>query len=111
MFLQVRVTYKNDIVVNLPNHGSRAQNKNYFHSMMEYWIESDDCHCSNNDNLLENTIVYRCHGGENFYPEGPFLDESEECAQAQRPFQFLLNNGPYFGITMGVLSARSPWIK
>ncbi|KAG9304870.1 hypothetical protein G9A89_010732 [Geosiphon pyriformis] len=111
MFLQVRVTYKNDIVVNLPNHGSRAQNKNYFHSMMEYWIESDDCHCSNNDNLLENTIVYRCHGGENFYPEGPFLDESEECAQAQRPFQFLLNNEPYFGITMGFLPGIPPWMK
>ncbi|KAG9296984.1 hypothetical protein G9A89_008570 [Geosiphon pyriformis] len=106
-----RVTYKNDIVVNLPI----PKNKNYLHPMMEYWIESDNCDCDNNNYLLDNTIVYRCHGKLRYYLDGffpdTFLDESEECAQAQRPLQFSLNNGPYFGITMGVLSGIPPWMK
>ncbi|KAG9306042.1 hypothetical protein G9A89_020237 [Geosiphon pyriformis] len=111
VFAKARVNYKNDIVVNLPHDGSTSQNEDYFHSIMEYWIELDNCDCNNNDQFLENTIVYQCHGGEKYYPDGYFLDESEECAHAKKPFQFLLNNGPYFGITMGVSPAKQPWKK
>ncbi|KAG9284939.1 hypothetical protein G9A89_006317 [Geosiphon pyriformis] len=111
MFLKIRVTYKNDIVVNLPNYESISQKEKYLHPVMEYWIASDNCECMN-DALADDEIVYQCHGGGKYYSDGDFLDESEECSRGAKPFQFLLNNGPYFGIKIGIRSSDlPPWIK
>ncbi|KAG9290817.1 hypothetical protein G9A89_010965 [Geosiphon pyriformis] len=77
-----RITNMDDYVPRLPPSVSF-----YTHTMLEYWIEADDCLCST---------------GKLFVCAGPvsgrdhFIEESQPCNNQYSTNNYAVHNGPYF---------------
>ncbi|KAG9293813.1 hypothetical protein G9A89_019151 [Geosiphon pyriformis] len=81
-----RVTHTDDKVPSLPATGLHGEE--YFHSVTEVWISTEDCDC-------DSASIYFCYGdvvgkaGEAFITESKFANPT-----------FLNHNGPYLGVIM-----------
>ncbi|KAG9287226.1 hypothetical protein G9A89_008856 [Geosiphon pyriformis] len=94
-----RITNMDDYVPRLPPSVSKSF---YTHSMMEYWIESDDCLCSTG-------MLFICAGPASV-PDH-FIEESQLCNNQFSTSNYGTHNGPYFEVMMQCPSGGFLWLN
>ncbi|KAG9306398.1 hypothetical protein G9A89_018281 [Geosiphon pyriformis] len=93
-----RITNMDDYVPRLPLSTS---NSFYTHTLLENWIEADDCLCATGK-------VFACAGPQSGLDN--FVEESSQCNNKYSTKNYVAHIGPYFGMTMQCPPRQFPWL-
>ncbi|KAG9293397.1 hypothetical protein G9A89_006682 [Geosiphon pyriformis] len=85
----------------IPRLPERVSKSFYIHTLLENWIEADNCLCATQK-------VFACTGPQT----GPdhFVEESSECNNQCMTSNYAVHNGPYIGMMMQCPPENFPWM-